>query len=252
MRPEAALAVLLALATAFASPVAGKEKKPPRASASLTPSGRSNVLLSQSYLQSGDLKQAEARARAALSSDGDSPLPHAAMAMVHAANKQDGKAKQEFERALALAPGNGMVLNSYGSWLCSRGEREPADAAFRAALTDNTSPPFQPLVNGAQCALLGEQWEKADGYLRRAVAIAPRNRSVLLLLAEVQLKLKRNLEARAFVERADALGPDAPTLALAARVEEAAGDSVASGRYRKRLAEEFPNYLPRAEGARKQ
>jgi type IV pilus assembly protein PilF len=248
MRPEAALIVMLALATAFAGSVSAKEKKP----ATLSESGRADVVLSQNDLASGDLKSAEAHARSALASDGGSALPHAAMAMVWSAKKQDDKAKREFDKALALAPGDGMVLNSYGSWLCARGDREGADNAFRSALQDPRAQRFQPLVNAAQCAILGKDWKKADGYLRGAVAIAPRHRGVLLLLAETQLELGRPMDARAFVQRSDALGPDANTLALAVRVEDAAGDTVASGRYRKRLAEEFPNYLPGAEGARKQ
>ena len=251
MRPEAALATMLMLATALASPVAAKEKKPPK-QVVLSEGGRANVVLSQSYLESGDLETAEARARSALASDGGSALPHAAMAMVYARKKQDDKAQGEFNRARALAPADGMVLNSYGSWLCSRGDYAGADEAFRAALEDRMAQQFQPLMNAGRCASMAQAWPKADNYLRRAVAIAPRNRSLLLLLAQTQLELKRPMDARAFVQRADALGPDAYTIALAARVEDAAGDTIASGRYRKRLAEEFPNYLPRAEGARKQ
>ena len=251
MRPEAALAVMLALATAFAGPVAAKEKKPQKAVV-LSEGGRANVVLSQSYLESGDLKTAEERARSAIASDGGSALPHAAMAMVHAAKKQQDKAKGEFKRALALAPADGMVLNSYGSWLCAQGDLAGADDAFRAALEDRMAQQFQPLVNAGRCAILGKDWAKADNYLRRAVTIAPRNRALLLMLARTQLELKRPMDARAFVQRADALGPDAATIALAVRVEDAAGDADASGRYRKRLAEEFPNYLPRAEGARQQ
>jgi len=251
MRPEAALAVMLVLAGALAGPVAAKDKQP-RPAAVMSEGGRANVVLSQSYLQQGDLKTAEERARSALSTDGDSALPHAAMAMVLAARNEDDKAKKEFERALAIAPGDGGVLNSYGSWLCARGDRAGADQAFRSALQDPLAEQFQPLVNAGQCATLGKDWAKADKYLRGAVAIAPENRGLLLLLAQVQLELHQPMDARAFVQRADALGPDPETIALAARVEDAAGDATASGRYRKRLAEEFPNYVPRAEGARKQ
>jgi Tfp pilus assembly protein PilF len=111
---------------------------------------------------------------------------------------------------------------------------------------------LQPLVNAGQCALLARDWSKAETYLRQALAIAPTSRPILLLLAETQLQLGRPMEARAFVQRSDALGPDALTLAIAARAEDAAGDAVASARYRKRLSQEFPNYKPTGEGARKQ
>jgi type IV pilus assembly protein PilF len=257
MRPEAALALLLALATAGSPAIAaGKAVKSGRArsaASELSEAGRSDVMLAQAYLQAGRIEAAEDRARAAIASDGGSALPHVTMAMVRARQKQDGKARAEFERALKLAPADGAVLNSYGAWLCARGDRKGADDAFRRALADQSyDSPIQPLVNAGQCASRAGDWQQADGYLRRAIAMAPGNRVVLLMLAEAQLQLGRPLEARAFVQRADALGPDPNTLLMAARAEDAAGDKAASARYRQRLREEFPAYTPTAEGARKQ
>jgi len=251
MRPDAALAMLLCLAVAGS---AGAWEKAPKArkSATLSEAGRNNVMLAQAYLDAGRIDAAEERARSALSTDGDVAIAHATMALVRARQKQDGKAQDEFKRALALAPDDGNVLNAYGSWQCARGDRAGADASFQKALQDAAVSAIQPLLNAGQCAMSGREWSKADGYLRRALSIAPQRRSLLLLLAETQLQLGRALEARAFVQRADALGPDARTLALAVRAEEAAGDAAASARYRKQLYEQFPNYQPTGEGARKQ
>jgi type IV pilus assembly protein PilF len=250
MQPERALVLALALAAAGA---AGAKDKAPARSAELSSDGRANVMLAQSYLDAGRIDAAEARAKAALLTDGDVALAHATMALVHVAQKRDSAARKEFDRARKLAPADGAILNAYGSFLCGQGDRAGADAAFQAALADRRyAAPAQAMVNAGRCAAMGGDWGAADGYLRRAVAIAPRERVVLLLLAEAQLKLGRPLEARAFVERADALGPEPNTLALAARAEDAAGDAEASARYRKRLREEFPNYVPTAEGARKQ
>jgi len=256
MRPEAILLALALLAALMAPGVAdAKKPKPaPRDPASeLTEAGRSNVFLAQAYLQAGRIDAAEDRAREALATDGGSALTHAAMAMVRAAQKDDGKAKAEFDRALALGPGQGAVLNAYGAWLCQRGDRAGADAAFRSALADaNYTTPIQPLVNAGQCAMHAHDWSPAEGYLRRAVMIEPRNRAVLLMLAETQLQQGRSLEARAFVQRADALGPEPNTLWMAVRTEEAAGDAEAAARYQKRLREEFPAFTPTGEGAPKQ
>ena len=257
MRPEAALALLLGLGIAAMPATAGdkaaKSGRPRSAAEGLSEAGRSDVMLAQAYLQAGRIDAAEDRARAALASDGGSALPHVTMAMVRARQKQDGKAASEFERALKLAPADGSVLNAYGAWLCGRGDRQGADDAFRKALADpGYDSPVQPLTNAGQCAMRAQDWIHADGYLRRAVAVAPGNRMVLLMLAEVQLRLGRPLEARAFAQRADALGPDPNTLLMAARVEDAAGDKAASARYRQRLREEFPAFTPTAEGARQQ
>jgi type IV pilus assembly protein PilF len=254
MRPERALVLVLALALALAvaGPAGAKDKAPARPK-ELSADGRANVMLAQSYLDAGRVDDAEKRAKAALLTDGDVALAHATMALVHVAKSREDAARKEFDRARKLAPGDGAILNAYGSFLCAHGDRAGADAAFQLALADQRyATPVKPLVNAGRCAAIGGDWGAADGYLRRAVAIAPRERVVLLLLAETQLKLGRALEARAFVERADALGPEPNTLALAARTEDAAGDAEASARYRKRLREEFPKYVPKAEGAGKQ
>ena len=249
-RPEALLAMFLAAAL-LASPVAAKKEKaaPKSASQNLSVAGRNNVILAQSYLDSGKLAAANQRARAALATDSGSALAHATMAMVLIRLHEPEKAQAEFTRALALAPRDGSILNAYGAWQCERGERAKADETFRLALKDASyATPVHALVNAGRCALLDQQWIRSEGYLRRAVVIAPRDRRLLLMLAESQLRLGRPLDARAFVQRADALGPDPKTLELAARVEDLAGDPSSAARYRSRLHTEFPKFAPNAEG----
>ena len=250
MRPESALALALLLAGSLAAaPAVGKDKA---RNAPLTDGGRSSIMLAQAYLDAGRLEAAEERARAALLSDGNSALSHATYAMVMARRNQQEKAQASFKRALALGPTDGAVLNAYGAWRCERRDFAGAHDAFRRALADPRYPtPVQPLANAGRCAIIAGEWSKADGYLRRAAAVAPRSRPILLMLAEAQLRLQRPMEARAFVQRADALGPDPSTLALAARVEQASGDESAAARYRKRLSDQFPNFAPTGEGAGK-
>lgn len=255
-RPDFLLVLLLVAAVGLAGPAAAEKKKKPAPTRgdpqALSAAGRSNLVLAQAYLDAGKVDAAAERARAALDSDPGSALTHATMAMVHVKRKDDPKAGAAFAKALAIAPRDGAILNAYGAWLCGRGQRAEADEAFRQALKDGKfRTPAQALVNAGRCALADRNWVRADGYLRRALVFSPNNRLMLLLLAETQLKLGRPLDARAFAQRADALGPDAVTLALAARVEDAAGDAIAAARYRQRLQTEFPKFVPTGEGARK-
>lgn len=257
-RPELTAAIrlvaILLAGALLAGPVAAKKEKAPAKSASqsLSATGRNNLVLAQAYLDSGKLDAASDRARAALATDSGSALAHATMAMVHAKQQDHSKAQTEFARALAIAPSNGGILNAYGAWLCERGERAKADENFRLALKDGSyATPIQPLINAGRCALLDQDWIRSEGYLRRAVVMAPRDRRLLLMLAESQLRLGRPMDARAFVQRADALGPDPMTLELAARVEDLAGDAISAARYRSRLHTEFPKFAPNAGGAGK-
>ncbi|MEO8161433.1 MAG: tetratricopeptide repeat protein, partial [Arenimonas sp.] len=199
-RLELVLATLLCL---FAGAALAGDKPAPR-SAIFSAEGRDNVMIAQSYLGKGDVDGAEQHARAALASDPGIAWPHVAMALVLERREQHDKAGKEFERALALSPNDGGVLNTYGAWLCGRGDAAGADYAFRRALEDKAyRSPFQALVNAGRCAVRGGDWPKGEAYLRRAIAIEPVDRSALLLLAEAELKLGRAFDARAFVQRSD-------------------------------------------------
>jgi type IV pilus assembly protein PilF len=248
MRRSLLLAVVL-LAIAGA---ASAGKKAPAPAARLSETGRTNLALAQAYLEGNKLKDAEDRARKALASDPGHPRVHAFMGVVYARMKQPEKAQHEFSRALDLGPGDATVHNLYGTWQCERGDHAGADQSFQTALVLRGNSRAQVLSNAGRCAVRARDWNKARSYLREAVKLVPSDRNVLMLLAETELQLGRTLEARAFVQRSDALGPDASTLALAARVEDAAGDAVAAARYRKRLREEFPGYASAAEGVRQQ
>lgn len=204
----------------------------------MSSAGRMNLALAEEYLAQNQLEKASASAAVALAADPGAAYPHAMMAMIHARNGDAAKSKREFDRALHIAPGDGSVLNAYGSTLCEQGKTGEADAQFKLALKDpNYAQPAQALVNAGRCAHGAAHWAAAEGYLRSAVAIAPEDPQVLYLLADTEFHQGNLMQARAFVERRDALGKDSATLELAARIEEAAGNSASAARYRQRINE---------------
>ena len=134
---------------------------------------------------------------------------------------------QEFDRA-ETAAGDGAILNAHAAWLCERGDSARADAEFNLALRDaRYRTPVQSLVNAGKCARNTGQWSRAEGYLRRALLVLPRDPQVLYMLADVELKQGTIMEAQAFIQRRDALGADGATLDLAARIEDADGNRLA-------------------------
>lgn len=238
------LTLLLALCSLA---VAAKDAKAPRG---ITSDGRTNLALAQSYQAQHQEARALEHLRMAQRSDPDAPEVHVMYALVYSAEGEQGKAEKSFSRALKLAPGSGTVLNAHASWLCGQGQVDLADAEFARALRDPAySTPMQALSNAGRCAHRAGRWPRAEQYLRHALEFAPEDGPLLLLLADTELRQGQTLEARAFVQRRDALGADAATLALAARIEDAAGDRVAAARYRDRLRDEFPDYVPTGEGA---
>lgn len=247
MRLEWMLA--LVLLTACASK--GDERASVSSGNKLSGQGRMNLGLAQGYLDANQLEKASDRADMALASDPGSADVHAMLAMIHSRNGKLDKAEREFDRALKIAPADGSILNAHASWLCQRGQAAQADLEFVRALQDRSYRwPFQALSNAGKCAHQTGQWSKAEGYFRRALEIAPQDPQVLLLLADSELRQGNIMEAQAFIQRRDALGSDAATLELAARIEDAAGNRMAAARYRQKLHDEFPGYVPPAQTVR--
>jgi type IV pilus assembly protein PilF len=247
---ELALASMI-LAAGCASTGGDKPDAALAAPAPLSSKGRANLELAQGYLGMNQAGKAAERAKMALATDPGSADAHAVLAMVAMREGDSKKAGVEFDRALKLDPDNGTILNVHASWLCESGQSAKADEEFARALQDpKYRSPAQALANAGKCALSAGQLAKAEGYFRRALEITPQDRSLLYLMADTELRLGKIMEAQAFIQRRDSLDADAQTLALAARIEDAAGDPLAAARYRKRLQMEFPTYLPTGEGAK--
>jgi type IV pilus assembly protein PilF len=245
-RPEALLACLLLAACASGgdTPSAGAAGEPSSA-------GRLNLGLAEGYLTKGDLPKAAERAEMVLSSDPRWAQAHALRAVVHERAGESEKASRAFDRALALAPKDGTILNAHAVWLCGHGQADRADREFALALADpGYRMPVQALANAGKCANSAGRLAAASDYLRRALVFAPTDKTLLSMLADIELRQGKAFEARAFIQRRDALGADGATLDLAARIEDAAGNAEGAARYRARLRNEFPEYAPTGEGAR--
>lgn len=246
-RPEFVLLLALLGGCATVAP-GGIASAPPQPLSSV---GRTHLGLAQNYLANKQNERALQRAEMALATDPNSADVHAVLALIYSRTGKADKAVREFERALKLAPDDGSVLNAYGSWLCEQGKTAEADAHFARALRDGRyRTPHQALSNAGRCALKAREWVKAEDYLRRALTISPLDTEVLGMLARAELEQGNALEARAFNQRREALRLDGATLELAALIEDAASDRHAAARYRQRLKTEFPNYVPTGEGAR--
>lgn len=233
----------------------GDKAEPTKATANtasrLSAAGRMNLGLAQGYLEAGDVAKARLRAEQAVQTDPGSAEVRAMLGMIHSSAGETEKAQREFDRAVQIAPADGAILNAHAVWSCEHGQAELADREFAKALLDSRyRTPAQALSNAGKCALSVGRLAPAEDYLRRAMVFAPDDRNLLYLLAETEFKQGKFFEARAFVQRRDAQGADARTLDLAARIEAASGDAMATARYRQRLHQEFPDYVPTGEGAR--
>jgi type IV pilus assembly protein PilF len=203
----------------------------------LSQRGMVNLSLAQTYLKSGQLKTALERANQAAMTDPRNGNVYAMMGLIQDRIGDQAAAAAAFQKALSLAPTEGGVNNAYGIWQCSRGDQAGAAASFARALADPffTSPGLAHF-NAGHCLLKSGQAAQAEVELRRALDTRGSDvGAVLMSLAQAELAQGSVFEARAFVQRREALGATAEVLELAARIEDAAGDPAAAARIRARI-----------------
>lgn len=239
--------------TIFAMLLSGNASARETVSKTLSYGGTLNLGLAQNYLIAGDPGTALDKANLALRSDPDSAEVHVTLGMIYNKVRDEKHAGEQFARAVQLAPTQGPILNAYAVWQCEQGLFAQADGNFQQAAQDPFyKTPAEAWFNAGKCAYGSGDAVKADGYLRKSLEKWPDDPAGLQLMAQVQFAQGHFMDARAFLQRREALGSPRPELyVLGSKIEEGAGDAKAAERYRQRLREEFPEYTPPAgEGSR--
>jgi type IV pilus assembly protein PilF len=239
------LAMALALLAGCATSGGETADKPARPSGELSHTGSINLSLAQKYLQDGELETALNRASRALEADPGNGNVHAMLGLIYDRIGDQDKAAAAFARAMSLAPNTGSVLNAYGSWLCARGDINGAATHFSRALADPFfTTPGLAHYNAGHC-LLKTDAVRAEAELRRALERPGADvAAVLMSLAQAKLAQGHHFEARAFIQRREAMGATPDVLELAARIEDAVGDRAAAARYRARARGESGQPAP--------
>lgn len=204
---------------------------------------RVHTELGQQYMERGELKQALDKLQKALQFDDDYAPAHTVIATIYAQIGENDNAERHFRRAVQLKPKNGDTNNNLGVFLCRIGKVDQALPYFEAAVRD----PFYntkdvALSNAGRCLLKKNDYAAAERDYRRALAINPNNGDALYQLASVLLKQGKAFQARAFIQRFDALGrPDPAALLLGYKIEKRLGDEEGAQNYEKRLLAKFPD-----------
>lgn len=211
-----------------------------------------NMELGISYLRQGDLKTAQTKLEKAVSQDSSLATAYSALGLVYERLGDLPAAEKNYRRGLALAPGDPDALNATASFLClQRNETAEAMRYFDKALavpeSKSNSNKAMLYANAGLCAKRFDM-ERAEAYLRNALAADPTYSDVLLQLADVSFSRGNHLQSRAFLERYLAASRATPeALWLGYRVERALGETAAAGRYGERLKKEFPTSVEAGE-----
>jgi type IV pilus assembly protein PilF len=231
---------LLAMLAACASSPDMKEDERRKAA-------ETNTALGRQYLDRGQYEIALDKLKRAVAYDREYAPAHTMLAVLYETIGETEDAEREFRLAVRYDPEDGDVNNNLGAFLCRQGKGREADPYFLAAIEDPFySTPGVALANAGSCALADGQLDKAEAYLRQSLKYDQRMPEALLPLAEVSYRKEAYLQARAFLQRYEAVASEnEESLRLGYLIETALGDQSAAERYRLELRENYPNALPR-------
>src|SRR5690606_28282017 len=168
---------------------------------------------------------------------------HTVFAVLYETINDSAKAGEHYRRAAELKPKGGSVNNNNGWFLCRQGQYAEAETYFQRALADPFyQTPALALSNSGSCLLHAGKRVEAEAALRKALALDPDDAEALLQLGVILYDKGEYLNARAFVQRYEAVGAPRPeSLLLGRNVELRLGNGDAAREYTRKLLQEFPD-----------
>jgi type IV pilus assembly protein PilF len=227
--------LLLALLAACSS-------TPNKSDEELRKAAETNTSLGRQYMERGQHEVALEKLKRAVAYDKTYAPAHSMLAILYETIGQPEQAGEEYRLAVKYDPQGGEVNNNYGAFLCGTGRENEAEPYFLTAVAD----PFYPtpeiaLSNAGSCALARDDLDKAESFLRQSLERDDKLGAALLPMAEVSYRKESFLQARAFLQRYESVGPvSEESLALGHRIESRLGDEKAAERYRRELQERYP------------
>ncbi len=201
-----------------------------------------NARLGLNYMQQGNYEVALEKLKRALEQDPDLATGHHYIAALYNTIRNFELADQHYRRASRLSPNDPSLLNNYGVFLCEQERYREAEERFvRAADIAGYQHPEEAWQNAGFCMQRIPDHEKAERYFRRALDIDPLLAPVLYQLSLLNLETGELMQARAFLQRYEAIARhSAQTLWLGVRIERKLDNWSAVEDYARQLREEFP------------
>lgn len=202
-----------------------------------------NLQLGVGYIKRGQYEIAEEKLGKAIKQDPRNIEAYTAMAYLMTLVNQNERAEDYYQDALDIKENNPETLNSYGAFLCKVGRLDEAMEKFRQAATNPFyETPYLAYNNAGTCLLEAKNYKNAEYMLRNALKQQPELQSALLSMAEIGVKTKKYLMARAYVQRFHAVAkPTAESLWVQVQAEKALGDKEHYLKYAKQLLNQFPD-----------
>ena len=224
-----------------ATPTGGVKKE--NAATKREEAARVHTELGQQYLRQGKLETALGDLNKALEFDPDYIDAHTVIAVLYEQIGENSKAEEHYKRAAQLKPKGGAELNNYGWFLCKLGRYDESQGYFQRAIADPFyRTPWLALTNAGTCLLKAGKRDEAETALRAALKQSPNDSETLIQLASVLYAKGDYFNARAFVQRFEAIAQPRPdALMLGRNIELQLGNAHAASDYTHRLLQGFPD-----------
>jgi type IV pilus assembly protein PilF len=209
----------------------------------LLEAGRTNARLAMEYLKRDQLDVAQQKIEKALTQNPKDVNVQLAAGLVYERLREMKVAERHFRQALRAEPDSPEAQNALGAFLCRNKEHAKGEEMFvKAAQNPLYRTPVVAYTNAGVCARSAGNAERAEQYLRRALATQSDYPETYAQLAGVLHERGNNLQARAFVERYLAAAPATPSMLMLGRnIEMALKDTAAAANFSEKLRKEFPD-----------
>ncbi|MGE5616538.1 MAG: type IV pilus biogenesis/stability protein PilW [Bacillota bacterium] len=202
-----------------------------------------HTMLAAEYFQRGNFTVALQETRTAISEDPTYVAAHNMQGLVFMELREDGPAREAFDRAMRLDPNNPDVLNNFGWFLCVRDDMQRGMELILRAAGDARNPsPEKALLSAGLCMRREKKDAEAEQYFRRAVLLRPDLIGALFNLAAITYERGAMKDAENYLTRYVQLTqPSLDALILGVKISRATGDRITEDSYLQQLRRRFPD-----------
>jgi len=235
------------------SPLADRPVSEMPVSGTATATAKVHVELGLAYFQVGRYAVALDEARLALQSDSNYSPAYHLMGLVYMYIDDPNAARENFLRALSMAPNDPEFNNSYGWFQCVNGQAQDGLARLAmAARNPYYRTPTRPYANAGLCHLREGNDVAAEAEFRRAVQVDPGNGTAVYQLAGIAYRRGAYDEASSYLVQLHQHGePTAQSVWLGLRAARRVGNRDAEASYAAQLRGRFadsPEYQAMIRG----
>lgn len=204
--------------------------------------GKINARLAIEYMKRDQLQAAREKIEKALAQNPRELTVQLAAGVVYERLLDTKRAEKHFRQALRSDATSPEAQNSLGAFLCRHKDYQKGEEMFlKAAANPVYRTPEVAYTNAGVCARSAGELERAERYLRQALAVKAVYPETYVQMAGVMHDRGNHLQARAFIERFLATAPaTADALLLGHQIEMALKDRAAAAAFGERLRKEFP------------